>query len=67
MKEGIDSIGIYVCAFCHDGEGNILYALCLLSNLHKSFALNKIQEVKELNAEEISKRFKDLDKVVKNT
>jgi DNA polymerase-3 subunit epsilon len=48
-------------------EGNILYALCLLSNLHKSFALNKIQEVKELNAEEISKRFKDLDKVVKNT
>lgn len=47
-------------------EGSILYALCLLSNLHKSFALNKIQEVRELNAQEISKRFKDLEKVGKN-
>ena len=44
-------------------EGNVLYALCLLSNLHKSFALHKIKEVKELNANEIAERHKELKKL----
>ncbi len=48
-------------------EGNILYALCLLTNIYKSFALSKIQDVKELNAEEISERFKNLEKVSKKS
>ncbi len=48
-------------------EGNILYGLCLLSNIHKSFALSKIQDVKELNAEEISQRFKELEKQLKKS
>ncbi len=42
-------------------EGNILYGLCLLSNLYKSFSLLKIQDIKELNAEEIAERYKALD------
>lgn len=25
MKKGIDHIGIYVCAFCHDADGNYLF------------------------------------------
>ena len=37
-------------------KGNILYAHCLLSDIYKSFALNKITEVKELNAKEIQDR-----------
>lgn len=48
-------------------EGHILYALCLFTNLHKSFALSKIQAVKELNAEEISQRYKALEKSLKNS
>lgn len=48
-------------------EGNILYALCLLTNIYKSFALSKIQDVKELNAEEISERFKNLEKHLKKS
>ncbi|MCR9203174.1 MAG: exonuclease domain-containing protein [Halobacteriovoraceae bacterium] len=40
--------------------GNVLYALCLLSNLHKSFALHKISDVKELSADEIAQRFHNL-------
>lgn len=45
--------------------GSILYGLCLLSNLHKSFSLSKIQDVKELRAEEISQRYKDLENLIK--
>lgn len=26
MKQGIDCVGIYVVAVCHDGNGNVLYA-----------------------------------------
>jgi len=48
-------------------EGNILYGLCLLSNLYKSFSLLKIQDLKELNAEEISQRYKALEQVKKNS
>ncbi len=44
-------------------EGNILYGLCLLSNLYKSFSLLKIQDVKELNAEEIAERYKALNEI----
>ncbi len=39
-------------------EGHILYALCLLSNHYKFFALKKISEIKELNAQEIQERLK---------
>lgn len=35
--------------------GNILYAHCLLSDLYKSFALNKIREVVEMTEEELEK------------
>jgi len=45
-------------------EGNILYGLCLLSNLYKSFSLLKIQDIKELNADEISGRYKALDQII---
>lgn len=48
-------------------EGHVLYGLCLFTNIHKSFALSKIQDVKELNAEEISQRYKALEKSLKNT
>jgi DNA polymerase-3 subunit epsilon len=41
-------------------EGSILYGLCLLSNLYKSFALKKIDAIKELSAEEIRDRFQAL-------
>lgn len=44
-------------------EGNILYGLCLLSNLYKSFSLLKIQDIKELNAEEIAQRYKNLKEI----
>lgn len=37
-------------------EGPVLYALCLLSNVHKSFSLKKIREIKDLNGEEIKER-----------
>lgn len=48
-------------------EGHVLYALCLFTNIHKSFALSKIQDVKELNAEEIGQRYKALEKSLKNS
>lgn len=44
-------------------EGNILYGLCLLSNLYKSFSLSKIQDIKELSADEIAARYKALSKI----
>lgn len=47
--------------------GNVLYALCLLTNLHKSFALHKISEVKELNADEIAKRFEGLKRFLEES
>lgn len=25
MKKGIDYVGVYVCAICHDNEGNVLF------------------------------------------
>ncbi len=37
-------------------EGLVLYGLCLLSNMQKSFFIRKIQAFKELNGEEIKKR-----------
>jgi DNA polymerase III epsilon subunit-like protein len=39
-------------------EGNILYARCLLSNLHKSFKLNKIINLRTPSAEDIQKWLK---------
>jgi DNA polymerase-3 subunit epsilon len=48
-------------------EGHVLYGLCLFTNIHKSFALSKIQDVKELNAEEIGQRYKALEKSLKNS
>lgn len=45
-------------------EGNILYGLCLLSNLYKSFSLLKIQDIKELNADEIAGRYKALNQFI---
>lgn len=47
--------------------GNVLYALCLLTNLHKSFALSKITEVKELSADDIAKRFTDLKRLIEGS
>ena len=32
-------------------QGNMLYALCLKSNIYKSYALRKITEVRELSTE----------------
>lgn len=46
-------------------EGNILYGLCLLSNLYKSFSLKKIEDIKELSALEIRERFQSLEKIKK--
>jgi len=46
--------------------GNVLYALCLLTNLHKSFAISKITEVKELKANEIAERFENLKSLKQN-
>jgi DNA polymerase III epsilon subunit family exonuclease len=40
-------------------EGNILYAHCLVSDLHKSFLLSKIKEVKEPSSEMLQKYLKD--------
>ncbi len=47
-------------------EGNILYGLCMLSDLYKSFSLLKIQDIKELNAEEIAQRYKALNQLKEN-
>ncbi len=41
-------------------EGNILYAHCLLSDMHKSFHLKKITEIREPSAEEIARWFREM-------
>ena len=43
-------------------EGNVLYAHCLESDVYKSFALKKISEFRELNADELKKRLDQLAK-----
>jgi len=41
-------------------EGNILYAHCLISDMHKSFHLKKITELREPGAEDIARWYKEL-------
>lgn len=43
-------------------DGNVLYAHCLESDLYKSFALKKVADFRELNAEEIKQRLESLAK-----
>ncbi|GAB4020742.1 MAG: hypothetical protein Fur0010_23670 [Bdellovibrio sp.] len=43
-------------------DGNILYAHCIESDLYKSFALKKVVEFRELNADEIKQRLESLAK-----
>lgn len=43
-------------------SGHILYGHCLLSDIYKSFALKKISDVKELNAEQIKNYLENFHK-----
>lgn len=41
-------------------EGNILYGLCLISDMHKSFHLRKITEIRTPGASDIARWFKEI-------
>lgn len=44
-------------------QGPILYAHCLLSDQYKTFLLKKIKEIKALNAQEMSSRLQEFNKL----